>query len=225
MRAYLCKSLNNKKRRIVIGLIVASLMVASLINISLQVAFAASPIIKYDGKKADITFENVSNTDLFTGFKGVMPGDKRQQDILIKAKPIDREASFYIKAECDKKTQELLKDVRLTIYKNNKRILDNGMIFDQIKLGTFGPNEEVSLKILAQFPLSLGNEIANKQLHVKWVITVQEDGKEIVKKSITDDSGNSNTKTGDKMGSILLLVLVVIASAMGIYKLSYRKNN
>ncbi len=225
MRAYLCKSLSNKKKRIVIGLIVASLMVTGLINLSLEPAFAASPIIKYDGKKADITFENVNNIDLFNGFKGVMPGDKRQQDILIKAKPINREASFYIKAECDKKTQELLKDVKLTIYKDDKKILDNGMIFDQIKLGTFDPNEEISLKLLAQFPLSLENEVANKQLHVKWIITVQEDGKEIAKKNITDDSDNLNTKTGDKIGSILLLVLAVIASAMGIYKLSYRKNN
>lgn len=220
MQSYLYDSLKNRKKRIMLRLVAASMLLAGLIFMPVQSVFAATPTVKYDGKSASVTFENVSGTDLFGGFKGLMPGDEREQDILLKAKPAGREASFYLKAECDDETRELLKDVTMNLYIDHKPVLENGVIFNQIKLGTIGNKGELPLKAAIKIPLSLGNEVAGKELHIKWTITVQEDGKEIASGTFPENGSEAGSaRTGDRNKNISQIFFMMSIAAGVIFAL------
>ena len=86
----------------------------------------AVPEVSYHGKEQSITFKNTDGTDLFQGFKNLMPGDVREQEMILKAKNITHETSFYLRAECDDETREILKDVRMDLYANDRLVVENG---------------------------------------------------------------------------------------------------
>lgn len=227
MQSYLYDGFKNRKKRIIIRLVAASMLLAGVIFMPVQSVFAATPTVKYDGKTASVTFENVSGTDLFGGFKGLMPGDEREQEILLKAKPVGREASFYLKAECNDEARELLKDVTMNLYADHKQVLENGVIFEQVKLGTIGDKEELPLRAAIKIPLSLGNEIAGKEFHIKWTITVQEDGKEIASGTFPENSSEAaSAQTGDQNKNISQIFCVMSISVSVIFVLlgNKRKN-
>ncbi len=209
MRAYMKDSLKNRIKR---ELTILSMLLICMMVISLKPVFAATPTIEYSGKDAKITFENITGTDFFENFKGVMPGDIRSQDILLKSKPLEREAGFYLKAECDEKTKELLKDVKINIDVNGEEVVENGIIFDQVKLGTVEGKATLPVKITMNFPLTMGNEIAEQELHVKWYITVQEDGREIAQGTLP----SGKPQTGDQSNIIKYMVILFITGIVAV---------
>ena len=102
--------------------------------------------MSYHGKEQSITFKNTDGTDLFQGFKNLMPGDVREQEMILKAKNITHETSFYLRAECDDETREILKDVRMDLYANDRLVVENGLILENVKLGTVSDKTSIQLK-------------------------------------------------------------------------------
>ena len=62
-------------------------------------ADAETPTIAYDGAARQLTVQGAQGsataTDLFPAFKNLMPGDKRQQDVDVRASGVDSEVSVY----------------------------------------------------------------------------------------------------------------------------------
>ncbi len=222
MRAAVKKLFKKSKKNWLKGLTASFVLLIGMMTLSSPHVSAATPTIKFSGEEASVTFENVNDTDLFQGFKGVMPGDTREQDLLLKSKPAEREASFYLKAECDDETRELLKDVTLKIEAEGQTVLESGLVFDQIKLGTVEGKGEMPIKLTAQFPLSLGNEIAEREMHIKWHITVQEDGKEIASGILSSENPGTGRFMVSMMPGMMLVVLVALVMA-GVYRYYKRK--
>lgn len=172
----------------------------------------AVPEVSYHGKEQSITFKNTDGIDLFQGFKNLMPGDVREQEMILKAKNITHETSFYLRAECDDETREILKDVRMDLYANDRLVVENGLILENVKLGTVSDKTSIQLKAVLKVPTSLGNEVAGREFPVKWYFSAQQDGDEIVSVSPSDpDAGQNNgiIQTGDESGQGLTLLLIV----------------
>ena len=151
----------------------------------------AVPEVSYHGKEQSITFKNTDGTDLFQGFKNLMPGDVREQEMILKAKNITHETSFYLRAECDDETREILKDVRMDLYANDRLVVENGLILENVKLGTVSDKTSIQLKAVLKVPTSLGNEVA-------------------VSPSDPDAGQNNGIiQTGDESGQGLTLLLIV----------------
>lgn len=191
-----------KRKRRSVRLVIASMMLLSIVLVPSQSVFASASKITYDGNQKKLLFENVKGADLFGGMKGILPGDVRTQNLSMKAKSINREVSFYLRAECDAQTENILKDVTMDLKVNGQRVRNGDLVFDQVKLGTIGPKEELPLELTINFPVTLGNEVTGKEFHVKWMITVQEDGKEILQETIPD-----HIKTGDQETPYLYMAL------------------
>ena len=147
----------------------------------------AVPEVSYHGKEQSITFKNTDGTDLFQGFKNLMPGDVREQEMILKAKNMD-------------------------LYANDRLVVENGLILENVKLGTVSDKTSIQLKAVLKVPTSLGNEVAGREFPVKWYFSAQQDGDEIVSVSPSDpDAGQNNgiIQTGDESGQGLTLLLIV----------------
>lgn len=193
----------SKRKKRSFRFVIASMVLLSIVLVPSQSVSASDSKITYDGNQKKLFFENVKGTDLFGGMKGVLPGDVRKQHLSLKAKSVNRETSFYLRAECDEQTESILKDVTMDLKVDGKTILKDGLVFEQIKLGTVGKKEELPLELSMNFPVTLGNEVMGQELHVKWIVSVQEDGKEILQETIPD-----HIKTGDQEKPFLYLALM-----------------
>jgi hypothetical protein len=181
------------------------------------------PEVNYNGKEQSIVFENTEQTDLFLGFKDLMPGDVREQKMMLKAKNITHETSFYLKAECDEQTKEILKNVQMDLYVGERLVVENGLIFDGVKLGTVSDKTTLDLTAVLKIPASLGNEVEGENYKIKWCFTAQEDGKEIVSESLSDQN-NDAVQTGDKEGKFIGLYLAVCGMSFIVVVIRFRKN-
>lgn len=182
-----------------------SLLLAVVLVMSVTItASAAAPSITYKAK-GDIRFapgSGYTSTDLFNGFKNVMPGDTITETITIKNEATD---SHYIKVylqalahpnnDAGHQGQELspsvleketavsmndfLSELVVTI-KNGETVIYTGAPDD-----TAGPTEPVllvdnlsrgnsaDLTVELYVPIELGNEYANRVGEVDWKIKVE----------------------------------------------------
>lgn len=219
------KTAVSHKKTVVVSVVLAALLQLMLYPVSVQADLRQKgiPEVHYNGKEQSIAFENAEQTDLFLGFKDVMPGDVREQQIVLKAKNITHEISFYLKAECDAQTKEILKDVRMDLYVGDRLVAENGLIFEGVKLGTVSDKTTLDLTAVLKIPVSLGNEVAGENYKIKWYFTAQEDGKEIVSASLSDQK-NDAAQTGDKEGMLLGLYLAVGGMSLIVIVMRFRKN-
>lgn len=207
---------------------IISLLLALLVVLSLAVpAFAAGSTItaKYE-KKGIFSYEVISEyheTDLFDGFKNVMPGDKRTETITVVNKVRNHD---YIKVsfradphdsdnppEYDRETaaeegksgadmENFLKQLRMVIYNKNDQVVYDGPALDapdkKISLGTIRKNKSVEFDVELYVPIEMDNTYANRVGEVDWVFTVE----------AFNDSSDS-PKTGDYViiGAVALLAL------------------
>lgn len=191
-----------------------ALLVSTLTTSFAKPVFAADSTILYDGKKQEVAFEHISGTDLFQGFKNLMPGDTREQLIKLNVKRIGRETSFYLTADCDERTKELLHDVTLSLYHGETLLLENAKMSESLKLATLGEGQEVRLRAVLKVPVTLGNEIAGEKLPIKWHFIVQQDGKEIVNETVPDqfETQHNSVTTGDTTVLIPTLGMLIISA-------------
>ncbi len=224
---------------------ISSLVLVVLILMSMTVtAFAADSTITYTGKDK---FEfapgsEYTTSDLFDGFKGVMPGDERSETITIKN--TSKSCDYIIvsmRAELHNELPESNKDANPMhqtvkdeagslaqmhkflanmhlVVKNGSTVIFEGTA-DQldglekaVKLGTLRRNKSMTLTADLTVDMDMGNEFQNFAGEVDWVFSVEE------------RNDPDKPKTGDETRILpYILLLTVGVTGMAVLLIGKRK--
>lgn len=178
-------------------------------GVQMSLAFGREPGVIYDGKEKAFSFINTNETDLFSEFKDVIPGDVLTQKIKLYCQNISSTTNLFLKASIDD-TVDLPDDITLTVYSGENVIsygaadATNGLD-EYILLGTFSNDGEIDLYVVLTVPTSIGNEISYVEKNIDWQFAVQTLGED--KKPITSPI------TGDNSNPWLWLVLLFVSGA------------
>ena len=144
--------------------------------------------------KMTIKYENDSNKDIkvaddfFEKLSGLMPGDKKKQEIQIK-NTNENKAKYELSLETEEltdKQQDLLSKLSLKITNNKGATIYEGSLINAkgLLLGEYDSNEEDTLNIEINVPSNLGNEYATLKPIMTWKFTANYED--------NSDNGNNN---------------------------------
>ena len=176
--------------------------------------------VTYEGNANKFIFEpgsEYSPTDLFTNFKGVMPGDVLTEQITVtNAKSTGMKIKIYMRAlGAQEGTDEFLHEMTLTVKKNADAVLfeapanETAQLTDWVLLGTLSAGGKATLDVELNVPITMGNEFANEIGYLDWQFKIEE---------IPDAP-----KTGDETnmmlyGAVALLSLILLVAVVMVYK-------
>ena len=202
---------------------ITSLLLVLLMVMAMAVnAFAAESVdidgsVTYEGKANQFIFEpgsEYSPTDLFTNFKGVMPGDSLVEHITVtNAKTTGMKVKIYMRAlGAQEGTDEFLSQMTLTVKKNADAVLfeapanETAQLTDWVLLGTVAAGGQANLEVTLNVPIEMGNEYANQIGYLDWQFKVEE----IPETPKTGDDSNMMLYGALALCSLVLLVAVVV---------------
>lgn len=153
--------------------------------ILLSLTALAAGTITYDGNAKKFIFEadsTYSPTDLFTGLKGVMPGDSITENVFIKNEVSNNvKIRLYIRSLGAKEgSEDFLSNLNLRVSQNGDSNLfdapadQTAQLTEWVCLGTFYSGAEIDLNITLDVPLTLGNEFQNAVGYIDWQFKVEE---------------------------------------------------
>ncbi len=204
---------------------ISSLLLLAVMVLSLAVpALAAGSVVEYYGHKLfDIEPGSVwTDTDLFDGFKGVMPGDTLTETVTIEntasccdyirvyLQAIPHDDSNPLSAtvaaeETIASMEDFLSQLTLTVKQGLTTIYTGpASDMDQMKrvsLGKISRNKSAALSLALEVPLEMSNDYAKRVGEIDWKFTIEE-----------YDNSSDIPKTGDHMAQYLLPCLI----AMGV---------
>ena len=184
-----------KSCKAILSLLLMLLMVMSLA----PTALAASPAITFNGFSKGFDFQpgsEYTQTDLFGGFKNVMPGDTVTETITFTNAADDCDfVNLYMRAEAhdeaanplspkvaEKETAatmaEFLSKLSMKVWNGTELIYDaspdqlDGLKSNKL-LGTFRTGETATLKVELTVPVELDNKFANRVGEVDWIFHVE----------------------------------------------------
>lgn len=143
-------------------------------------AYADPTSVVYEGDAKSFVFLPES-TDLFRGFKEVMPGDELTQEITVENGSNDVEARIYLRAETiDERHEGMLSQMHLTVEQDGSAKLfeapasEQGGLRDWVCLGTLQPGGRADLRAVLKVPVEAGNELQGAYGEVVWTFMVEE---------------------------------------------------
>lgn len=168
--------------------IVISLLIVMTMLSSLSISAYATGKVTYSADSDKFIFEPGSShspTDLFTDYKGLMPGDSVKQDITVK-----NDSSYGVKVKiyvrslgAHEESVDFLSKLHLTVAtaENNEMAYmfdaaadqTDGMT-DWVYLGTLYSGGEVNLMLNLDIPVELGNEYQDAIGYINWEFKVEE---------------------------------------------------
>lgn len=215
---------------------IASLGMALTMLLGMSMAaFAADSSVTYEGGAEQFVFlpgSEYTSTDLFDGFKGVMPGDVRTETIVIQNKNTNSDyVRIYMRAVphdesvnpmSEKVAAEepylgdmvnFLSQLSMTV-KQGEKVLFNtspnelGGLKENVLLGEFNPEERTELTVELHVPIEMGNEYANRVGEVDWVFVVEELNNPDA--PATGDSMNVMLVAGVMAGAFVVMAAVLL---------------
>ena len=191
----------------------SSLLLVLVLSVLTAVPALAASSVTFVGGAENFVFlpgSEYTDTDLFSGFKNVMPGDTLTQEIAIGNEYAGFDAvKIYLRAElhdgeknplspsvADQETvatmEEFLSRLTMTVWKDGKQIyqaspdeLDG--LEKNVLLGSFAKGESAKLTVELQVPSELDDRFANRVGEVDWVFTAEQ-----VKNSEPESSGSES---------------------------------
>ncbi len=205
-------------------------------------AYAADSVITYNGHNLYdfASGSEYSLSDLFDGFKGVMPGDKLTEQITITntAGCCDY-IEVYMRADAHGENNPLstkvaetetvasmsdfLSHLTMTV-KNGEQVIfqgspdQTGVLSDYVYLGTLNQYGSLQLYVELEVPIELDNQYANRAGEVDWLFLMREYNYQ--EETRPGDQVPSLPQTGDHtpVESYVLLLGACLAGVLGIYQ-------
>lgn len=189
-------------------------------------AYALDGNVTYQGGAEKFVFtpgSGYTDTDLFDGFKNVMPGDELTQTIQVKngffgtgsvkiylravahdeaANPLSENVAAT--GETVATMSDFLSQLSMQVYKQDGTCIFSGSpneldgLKNNVLLANVPRGKSVTLTVVLGVPSDLGNEYAYRVGEVDWVFTAEE----------LDPQGNP--KTGDSSNLTLWIVVMVV---------------
>lgn len=163
-------------------------------------AFAGDATVNYTGKQDLFHFQpgsSYTDTDLFSNFKGVMPGDSLNQKITLTNTAADCDyIKIYLKAvphdetanplsqnvaatgETTDSMTQFLNQLTLTV-KNGETVIfrgspaEAGTLAEGILLGQLARNQSLELNAQLSVPADMGNDFADRAGEMDWAFAVE----------------------------------------------------
>lgn len=219
--------------------ILTALSLCLVLMLGLCTAAFAESSVDYQGGAEKFVFlegSEYSATDLFQGFKGVMPGDEISQNITVRnsftgvesvkiylrALPLE-ETENPVSPDMAKQTasvsmEDFLSQLSMTVKQGDKVIFQASPaeldgLKDNVLLGTFTGKAETVLTVTLSVPIELGNEYMDQVGEVNWLFTAEE------------IPASDKPKTGDESNAVLWISIMAICliAAAAIMFFFYRK--
>ncbi len=165
-----------------------SLLVVTAMTCSLSICAYAAGTVTYSADSSKFIFEPGSShspTDLFTEYKGLMPGDSIRQDITVK-----NDSSYGVKVKlyvrshgAHEDSVDFLSKLHLTVAKSENNEMaymfdaaadQTGGMTDWVYLGTLYSGGEVNLILNLDIPIELGNEYQDAIGYIDWEFKAEE---------------------------------------------------
>ena len=201
-------------KRLVILLVIATMLC------SFAVSANAQGKVTYSADADKFIFEPGSEhspTDLFTDYKGLMPGDIVKQDITVKNDSDEVKVNLFVRSlGAQDGTEDFLSKLRLTVAKSDENEMaymfdasadQTAGMTDWVFLGTLYAGGEVNLVLNLQIPIELGDDYQDAIGKIAWEFKAEEMPKE------PDDP----VKPGD--GS--MIIFYVILAALSLFALFF----
>lgn len=136
------------------------------------------PTVDFTGREHKFVFTPES-TDLFANFKGVMPGDSLDQQILVRNSS-DMNVEIYMRAEAvGTDDVEFLSYFTLNVRNADSAIFnapanEQEDLAENVLLGELASGAQLTLDVHLNASLVLGNEFQNYDGKIIWIFTVKE---------------------------------------------------
>ncbi len=187
---------------------------------SMSVSVFAAGSVTYDGTSKKFIFEPGSKhspTDLFSDFKGVMPGDSITQKIYIKNDvKNDVKIKLYLKSTgAADDSADFLSKLNLTVKQYGDSNLfsgpanESGALSDWVYLGTFYSGAEIDLDVTLNVPIELDDKYQESKGSFDWQFKVEE-------LPIEPDDPKA-PQTGDTSNLYLYIALALISGCAIIF--------
>ena len=184
-------------------------LIGSCAGLTFAYTAAETPTLLYDGQAKSLTVLNAPGNDLFTNMKDLMPGDRRTQEVALKAENLTGNTSIRLKADCDDDAAQILDSLTLSVYADGRLIASGpagsgGQLGSGVQLYEFTDNRSVPLRVELSVATEAGNELADMQEHLQWIFTVQ------------DASGTDAVppQTGENSNVILWVCLLLLSGGV-----------
>ena len=207
--------------------VVCSILLAMMLVMCLAQTALAGGNVTYDGGAQEFIFEpgsEYSPTDLFTDFKGVMPGDKLTQTVNVKNDASkDVEVKIYMRAlGAHEGSEEFLSQLTLTVEQEGASKLFNApanetaQLTDWVLLGTFKSGADVDLKVTLEVPMELSDDFESAVGYLDWQFKAEE--YPVPTPTPSDEPTPTPTpdnppKTGDDGQAVLYIIICIVSAA------------
>lgn len=227
-------------KKIVITILLFSVLIIGSSLTKITQGYDKLPTICFDGNQKEILFINDDEGDLFNNLKDLMPGDRKEQDIILKVENIKTNTKLYLKINDEDNLLPL--GISIKLYKNGNELKPiNGLI----NLGNFSKDEETTLKVLVEVSNEVGNEIQDSKYNINWEIFVQENDEdsnttenisnnpvnnikitenELLEVPYTYDDSNINIYIVICIISFIIMIIAIITFLKENSKIKNRKN-